>query len=194
LKELGVGVAETILDRFVEGVFHLMLEHHQRQVVGMDLTLTQTQALRLLRAAAIPTSKLATALGISAPAVTQLTDRLIRKHLIERLSHKADRRWVSIGLTGKGRSIIDEFRQRRREVFGEALSRLSETDRAQVIEALAKITAVIEGPEQLFLDAEAGPSRERVTSRTPVQPPEASKRVGQAPVSRPAKRMRIEWD
>jgi DNA-binding MarR family transcriptional regulator len=194
LRELSAGMSETILDRFVEGVFNLILEHHQRQVVGMDLTLTQTQALRLLRAAALPTSKLATALGISAPAVTQLTDRLVRKHLIERRTHEADRRWVSIGLTSKGRSVVDEFRQRRSEVFGEALSRLSKTDRTQVIEALAKITGVIEGPEPLFLEAEAGPRRERVKRRTAVQAPEASNAVGQAPVSRPVKRMRIEWD
>src|SRR6266849_3614342 len=120
---------EAVLDRFVEGIFRLMLDHHQKQIVVMDLTLTQAQTLRLLRTAGLPTSRLAIALGISAPAVTQLTDRLIRKHLIERRSTEADRRWVNIELTEKGRLVIDGFRRRRNEIFGEALARLNENDR-----------------------------------------------------------------
>lgn len=194
MNELGIHSAEAILDQFVEGVFRLMLEHHQRQVIGMDLTLTQAQALRLLRAAALPTSKLATALGISAPAVTQLTDRLVRKQLIERRSTETDRRWVNIELTEKGRLIIDAFRQRRNEVFGEALSRLSEDDRTQVIEVLSKITVVIERREQASLGPDGGPRPQPATRRTAVQPADASNKVGQPAIRRPAKKMRIEWD
>ncbi|MEK6320802.1 MAG: MarR family transcriptional regulator [Acidobacteriota bacterium] len=190
--------AETILDRFVEGVFRLILEHHQRQVVVMDLTLTQAQALRLLHPTALPTSRLATALGISAPAVTQLTNRLVRKHLIERRSTEGDRRWVNIELTEKGRLVMDGFRQRRNEVFGEALSRLSENDRTQVIEVLSKLTAVIEGPEEAWHEPEEGHSRERAKGRTAVRPANASKvdraRIDPVSAHRPVKRMKIEWD
>lgn len=190
---------ETILDRFVEGIFRLMLEHHQREVVVMDLTLTQAQALRLLRSSGLPTSRLATALGISAPAVTQLTDRLVRKHLIERRSTEGDRRCVNIELTEKGKLVMDGFRQRRNEVFGEALARLNENDRTQVIEVLSKLTAVIEGPEQARPEPAGRPRREPPERRTAIEPAQASKRVDQpkvdqAPASRPAKRMKIEWD
>jgi DNA-binding MarR family transcriptional regulator len=192
LKDSGYA-AEVILDRFVDGAFHLLLEHHQRHVVEMDLTLTQTQALRLLRASALPTSKIAVALGISPPAVTQLADRLVRKQLIERLSHGTDRRSITVALTHKGRTIVDVFRQRRNEVFGETLSRLSDSDRSHVIGALAKITAVV-GPDHSLLDAAIAPPRRPQTRRTPNHAPEASYDVDQAPVSRPTKRMRIEWD
>ncbi|MEK6405704.1 MAG: MarR family transcriptional regulator [Acidobacteriota bacterium] len=194
MTESGSSTVETVLDRFVEAVFRLILEHHQRQVIGMDLTLTQAQALRILRAAALPTSKLAVALGISAPAVTQLTDRLVRKHLIERRSAKDDRRRVNIELTEKGRLIIDGFRGRRNELFVDALSRLSEDDRIQVIQVLGKITAVLEAPEQTRPEPDGGNRRERAEKQTAVQPADASKVVGHAPVSRPAKRMKIEWD
>lgn len=194
MTELGIRTVETILDRFVEGVFRLMLEHHHRQVIGMDLTLTQAQALRILRAAALPTSKLAAALGISAPAVSQLTDRLVRKHLIERRSTKDDRRWVNIGLTDKGRLVIDGFRERRNELFGDALSRLSEDDRIQVIQVLGKITAVLEAPERTAREPDTGPRREGAETQTALQPADASKVAGHTPVSRPAKRMKIEWD
>ena len=190
---------EAVLDRFVEGFFRMMLDHHQKQVVGMDLTLTQAQALRLLRSAGLPTSGLASALGISAPAVTQLTNRLIRKQLIERRSTEGDRRWVHIELSEKGRLVIDGFRHRRNEVFGEAISRLDENDRTLVVEVLSKLTAVIEGTEPSRPEPRRRPRRQPAARQTPLEPAPASKdvdpkKVDQAPVSRPAKRMKIEWD
>ena len=54
---------EQVLDDFIEGLFRLMLEHHQAQVLEMDLTVVQAQALKLLRTAPLPASKLAAALG-----------------------------------------------------------------------------------------------------------------------------------
>src|SRR5213593_499352 len=99
MKPSGIEAAADILDGFVEGLFRMMLDHHQSQIMEMDLTLVQAQALKLLRAAPIPTSKLAAALGISAPAVTQLTDRLSRKKLIERQAVKNDRRAVMVAVT-----------------------------------------------------------------------------------------------
>lgn len=190
---------ETILDRFVEGIFRLILEHHQRQVVVMDLTLTQAQALTLLRSSGLPTSRLAEALGISAPAVTQLTDRLVRKHLIERCSTEGDRRWVNIELTEKGRLVMDGFRRRRNEVFGDALSRLNASDRTEVIEVLGKLTAVIEAPEQPRPQPARHTRRQPIERRTPPEPVQASKpvdqpKVDQTPAARPVKRMKIEWD
>jgi DNA-binding MarR family transcriptional regulator len=188
-----------ILDRFVEGIFRLMLEQHQRQVVVMDLTLPQAHALRLLRSSGLPTSRLADALGISAPAVTQLTNRLIRKQLIERRSAEGDRRWVNIELSERGRLLMDGFRRRRNEVFGEALSRLNEDDRALAIEALSKLTAVIEAPEQPLHEPKVRLRRAPTGARTPLEPTLASKdvdqpKVNQRPASRPARRMKIEWD
>ena len=190
---------EVILDRFVEGIFRLMLEQHQRQVVVMDLTLPQAHALRLLRSSSLPTSRLADALGISAPAVTQLTNRLIRKQLIERRSAEGDRRWVNIELSERGRLLMDGFRQRRNEVFGEALSRLNEDDRALAIEALGKLAAVIEAPEQPLHEPKTRLRRTPTGVRTPLEATPASKDVDQqkvdhGPASRPARRMKIEWD
>lgn len=146
----------------------------------MELTLSQAQALRLLRESPLATSKLAASIGISAPAVSQLTDRLAKKKLIERRTIDTDRRSVIVSLTDKGSRIVDRVRARRNEVFREALSRLSADDSRQVIEALGKVVLVLEaGAPEI---------------RTAVQVIEASKKAGQAPVGRPARRMRIEWD
>ena len=190
--------AEAVLDDFVEGLFRLMLDHHQGQVGEADLTAVQARALKLLRAAPLPASKLAAALGISAPAMTQLTDRLGRKNLIERRNVKSDRRAVMVALTEQGGHLIDGFRRRRNQVFADTLSRLGDNDRMEVIAALSKIAAVLPGRE-LPIPVSAPPTALRpkrlAERRTAVEAPEASKEVGEVPVSQPIKRrMRIEWD
>ena len=187
---------EVILDGFIEGLFRLMLDQHQTQVVEMDLTLVQAQALRLLRAAPLPPSRLAAALGISAPAVTQLTDRLRRKNLIERHTVQTDRRAVIVALTEKGDNVIDGFRKRRNEIFAGALSGLDDDDQSEVIRALSKIAAVLQQREPKQTGGFREPAMLRPKQkegRTAVKPPEASKEVGKVSVSLP-RRMRIEWD
>jgi DNA-binding MarR family transcriptional regulator len=193
----GMEAAEVILDGFIEGLFRLMLDDHQTQVVEMDLTLVQAQALKLLRAAPLPTSKLAEALGISAPAVTQLTDRLGRKRLIERQAVKTDRRAVMVAVTEKGGRLIDGFRKRRNEVFADTLSRLSDADRREVIDALSKVVAVFGEHEPIRREGLGVPAtlrEDQSVRRTAAEAPAASKRGSQAPVSLPTRRMRIEWD
>ena len=193
-----IEAAEMILDGFIEGLFRMMLDQHQTHAVEMDLTLVQAQALRVLRAAPLSTSKLAAALGISAPAVTQLTDRLARKHLIERQAVRTDRRAVLVATTEKGGRVIDGFRKRRNEVFAATLSRLSEGDRMEVVNALRKLAAVLRGNDepapQGVLSTAPEYRQGRMDKRTAAEESGASKEVVQAPVSLPTRRMRIEWD
>ena len=195
MSEMERNAVGIILDRFVEGLFRLMLDHHRAHVVEMDLTVVQAQTLTLLRGEALPTTRLASSLGISAPAMTQLTDRLVRKHLIERRAADRDRRTVIIELTTQGRHIVDRFRKRRSEVFGEALSRLEDPDREQVIDALSKVVVALEGHSGRSAIPSDEPIRfEHLQKRTAAQPAEASKEVGEIARNPPVRRMRIEWD
>ena len=188
---------EAVLDRFVEGVFRLMLDRHQAQVDEMDLTMVQAQALKLLRTGPLSTGKLATVLGITAPAVTQLTDRLWRKDLIERQGSKTDRRAVIVTVSAKGRRLVDGFRQERVRVFATALTRLSEEDQREVIEAFRKILAVLHGSVEEMesarsTDAESSPAQE--AKWTAVEPPAASYTTERAPMSPPKRSIKMEWD
>jgi len=189
-----IEVVGVILDRFVEGLFRLMLDHHRAQVVEMDLTVVQAQTLTLLRRAPLPTTRLAGSLGISAPAMTQLTDRLVRKRFIERRPADADRRAVIIELTEQGKRIVDRFRRRRSEVFAEALSRLKGLDRAEVIDALSKVVEALEKREERIEPANEFIRAAHLQERTPVERSEASQKGGQVTVRPPVRRMRIEWD
>lgn len=190
-----------ILDRFVDGWFVLILDQHQKHIVETDLTMSQAQALRLLSNAPLSTGSLAGKLGISAPAVSQLTDRLIRKQLIERRAAERDRRSVTVELSVTGRRLIDGFRRRRNESFEHALLQLSDADRDEVIGALAKMADVL-SPSVVPHIVSTGPTVAAVKKAAPgrsVQPlptaqaPETSNEVELNRIS-PRKRMRIEWD
>jgi DNA-binding MarR family transcriptional regulator len=136
---------EAILNRFAEVMSMILLDLHQQHLAELDLTLPQAQVLRVLRrSGSVPTGRLATELRISAPAVTQLTDRLIRKGLIERQTSAGDRRTVLVALSGKGKRLVDQFRKRRREIFSQALSQLEATERAEVIASLEKVLTALE--------------------------------------------------
>lgn len=190
-----------VLDRFVNGWFLLILDQHQKHIVEADLTMSQAQALRLLAAAPLSTGALAGKLGISAPAVSQLTDRLIRKQLIERRAAERDRRSVTVELSVTGRRLIDGFRRRRNEAFEHALLQLTNADRDEVIDALAKMADVLgpSGAPQNLMTRPRIATVKKAVPRRSVQPlptaqaPETSNEVELNRIS-PRKRMKIEWD
>lgn len=128
-----------VLNGFAETMSSLMTEQFQRHLAEMDLTLLQSQLLRILRHGARPTGQLATALRISPPAVTQLTDRLIRKGLIERQASPDDRRTVLIALSNKGKRLEDKFRDLRGQIISHALARLDEAKQEQIMSALEEL-------------------------------------------------------
>jgi DNA-binding MarR family transcriptional regulator len=180
---------ELALDEFVEAVFKLIIDHHHRRVVELDLTLPQAQTLRILAREALSTSRLAAELRISAPAVTQLTDRLTRKALIDRRPVEGDRRKVLLALTAQGKSLVDGFRQHRNRAFASALGHLNQEDRAEVVEALRKISWAL-GTEA----SRAETPRAADPSRPPLHQPAASKERAGARTAPVPRRIRMEWD
>ncbi|HEY0007011.1 MAG TPA: MarR family transcriptional regulator [Pyrinomonadaceae bacterium] len=135
---------EEVLSSFVEIMSRLLIEQQQKHIADLELTFLQAQALRILRRGPLPTGQLAAELKISAPALTQLTDRLMRKELIERQTAAADRRSVMIALSAKGKRLVDQFRKRRGEIFSSALAAMKPVEQAEVVEALMKVIAALQ--------------------------------------------------
>ena len=150
---------EEVLNSFAEVMSRLMIDHYQKQISELDLTLPQAQVLRVLKRGCMPTGQLASELRISAPAITQLTDRLIRKGLIERRATADDRRCVIVALSAEGANLIDQFRRSRREIFNRAIADLSEADRALVIEVLGRVVKALENYEASATEAQNGSLR-----------------------------------
>lgn len=189
-----MGEAFEVLDTFAECLFRLLSDRHRFHVAEMEMTVTQAQALRLLREAPMPTGGLASRLGITAPAVTQLTDRLLRKRLIERRVSNTDRRSVMIALTEKGNRMEDGFRRRRGEAFGEVLSAIPSEEQVKIVDSLRKLNAVLEGLQSDSPHDQKPPTAPGRGSRTAVGEPKASNEAVSEPRKVPARRMRIEWD
>jgi DNA-binding MarR family transcriptional regulator len=185
--------AEAILDRFVETMFRLMIDHHQKHVIELDLTMPQAQALGILRRGPLCTGELASVLRISAPAVTQLTNRLTRKQLIERHMADGDRRSVIVMLTDRGRRAVDTFRERRNTILSGALSHLGDEDQQQVVSALAKIISALEeyGAEKAIQETVVGRGDE---SRTADRIVLASNAISHAKSGHGRSKMKMEWD
>lgn len=198
---------EAMLDRFGEMMFRLMLDHHQQQAVEMAMTLPQAQALKLLMGGPRSTGDLAAALRISAPAVTQLTDRLTRKQLIERQAADGDRRSVMIALTERGRQAVESFRARRHTIISGALAFLDDLDRAQIVLALSKMVGALEqfeaatyaqASERRPLAVVAHRENETESSGGETQTASsitaASKQSSQWKTGNASRKVRMEWD
>ncbi|MGB8508686.1 MAG: MarR family transcriptional regulator [Pyrinomonadaceae bacterium] len=135
---------EDLLSAFAEVMSRLVVDSHQQHFADLDLTLAQAQVLRLLRRGPVPTGQLAAALHISPPAVTQLTNRLIAKELIERHASPSDRRLVLVTLSPKGTRMVERFRKRRAEIFCGALSRLRAEEQGRVVKSFGRMREALE--------------------------------------------------
>ena len=163
---------EEVLNSFTEVMSALMIDQYQKDIAELDLTFPQAQAMRILRRGPLLTGQLASRLKISAPAITQLTDRLIRKGLIKRTAGALDRRCVIVGLSLRGRQLVDHFREKRREVFSRALVHLSSREQAEITEVLGNVVTALEEFEASERGEESASSsrstgRNRVVRPTP---------------------------
>lgn len=67
---------------------------------------------------------LAEATHLSAASLTGVVDRLLEKQLVDRVRHERDRRQVMVLVTARGRELIAEIRQARRDQMRAALAHL----------------------------------------------------------------------
>jgi len=174
---------EEVLNSFTEVMSALMIDQYQKDIAELDLTFPQAQAMRILRRGPLLTGQLACQLKISAPAITQLTDRLIRKGLIKRTTGAIDRRCVIVGLSIRGRQVVDHVRQQRREVFTRALVHLSQQEQAKITDVLVNVVAALEEFEANAKGDVAGSSikksgKNRVQDRSPERNEANQKRLG----------------
>ncbi len=69
-------------------------------------------------------------------AIAKSVDKLVQRQLVTREFDPADRRRVTLALTGRGRAILQSARAPTQAYLGEVLSALSPAERATVVQAL----------------------------------------------------------
>lgn len=96
-------------------------------------------------------SDLAEATQQSAASLTGVVDRLAEKQLADRKRHETDRRQVMVFVTPRGRELIAEIKQARRDQMQAALAHLGETDTETLILLLDRVLSgmvrVLDGGE-----------------------------------------------
>ncbi|GAB3851494.1 MarR family winged helix-turn-helix transcriptional regulator [Dactylosporangium cerinum] len=102
-----------------------------------DISLTAASTLRRLeREGPRRLTELATAEGVTQPAMTQLAQRLERDGLAERTTDATDGRVVLVRVTKAGRDLLAHRRLIRAQHLAALLTNLSEDDEALIAAAL----------------------------------------------------------
>jgi DNA-binding MarR family transcriptional regulator len=113
-----------------------------------ELTVAQIRVLfRLRNRGPMPSSALATGLGVTLPTVTSVIDRLVAKELVERSDDPADRRRVIVGLTPAGSEIVERIQQGRRARLSRALDALEERELMALVTGLEGLAAAADSLE-----------------------------------------------
>jgi len=102
------------------------------QMVAIDYVSRKTK---------VKMTELARVLSIQMSSATVLVDRLIREKLLSRAREEADRRLVWVSATAKGRKIIAEVLEQKRNSIKQIFGVLTEEERRQYLGVIRKVKA-----------------------------------------------------
>jgi DNA-binding MarR family transcriptional regulator len=84
-------------------------------------------------------------LGVHASNATRICDRLVSANLLERREDPADRRYIRLELTGKGKDLVNSVLEHRRQAIAEVISRMPAGRRPALAAALEAFAAAAGG-------------------------------------------------
>ncbi|MGQ3071059.1 MAG: MarR family winged helix-turn-helix transcriptional regulator [Ferrovibrionaceae bacterium] len=128
-------------------ISHQMRKRLEQRAKGLGLTRAQWQALgKLKRHAELSQAQLADMLDLEPITISRLLDRMEEAGLISRRPHPTDRRIRLVSVTETAKPILDEFRVLVDELHEEVLGHLSAAERAELIDRLTAIRAILAEP------------------------------------------------
>jgi DNA-binding MarR family transcriptional regulator len=107
------------------------------------LTMGQLAALELARGSRT-VSEMAGALGLSRPATSQIVDKLVRAHVVDRREGTRDRRERNVVLTRKGRNLLGRIGEARAARFEESLSNVPASLAARFAAVLSEVVEILD--------------------------------------------------
>lgn len=142
------GRSQTELDVTPEGCAREILETvprvmrfiraEMRRHASPQLSVPQFRVLAYLgRTPGTSLSDVAEYLGVSTPTASATVDRLVRRGLVERGQHPAERRRVVLRLTQTGKALLERVRTLTRAPITQILAALPESDLRSLGEGLA---------------------------------------------------------
>lgn len=134
-------------------VARLMRTVFDRRGKSLGLTRSQWWVLTMLYAKeGVTQSELADFMELEKPTLGRLLDRLEEKEWVERRTDALDRRVKRLYLTDKVQGVMRALRNTAAEVRRDAIGDMSDSEREQFIDTLAKIKSNLLGLEDMRSD------------------------------------------
>jgi MarR family transcriptional regulator, organic hydroperoxide resistance regulator len=134
-------------DKINEVMPALFKEFARRQTNELfkgKITLPQFLVLALLhKEGESKMSDLAASLKVTTPAMTGISDRLVRYGYISRSNDLHDRRVIKIKLTAKGFDLVKKIDEQRRQMIINIFGKISQADRQEYLRILTKIKGIV---------------------------------------------------
>lgn len=104
---------------------------------GEDVTLPQYRTLVVLSYKGPQrTIDLAEELGVISSTATRMIDRLVRRKLVHRMAHPADKRANRVEITEAGQTVVAAVTRRRRAEFSRILRKMRPEQRRSLVDGL----------------------------------------------------------
>jgi len=108
------------------------------------ITLPQFLVLALLhKEGEAKMSDLAASLKVTTPAMTGISDRLVRYGYISRSNDLKDRRITKVKLTAKGLDLVKRIDEQRQQMIINIFGKISQADRQEYLRILTKIKGIV---------------------------------------------------
>ncbi len=113
-----------------------------------DMTNDQYYLLRYIKKKAKCTStELASMFGVNKSAITAMTNRLVKKGLIQRMRNQNDRRVVYLTLTERGNEWITETEEKIHKLVESFITKFSEREIETFIQTYEKLACILQEME-----------------------------------------------
>jgi DNA-binding MarR family transcriptional regulator len=130
-----------IIQRLMQAAEHFNKELNKKHGVSIP----QLNCLLALHEnGPIPLSLIARYIMVNSSTVTGIVDRLEDKGLVKRTRISMDRRVITVSLTDSGRDIVQRAPFPIDEKLVMGFNRLPETERNEIIDALSKLTFILD--------------------------------------------------
>lgn len=121
-----------------------MLERGEAICCGVTLTQCHT-IVEIAKAGNISVNELAEQLNLDKSTVSRTVDGLVNDEIILRQPDPADRRYVLLSLTPKGRRVYAGLEERSENYYTEVLASIPAEKREQVVESLGYLAEAMRG-------------------------------------------------
>lgn len=94
--------------------------------------------------------------GVTNAAASQLVDRLVDKHLVERIEDARDRRVKQLSLTGAGRQLVETSIRERYQWMANVAACLTVEERVKLMACLPALVRVLQESDKTIKEKKAG--------------------------------------